>query len=232
MRYITIYDFLEKLIKQRFVNKTLLSFLEYKYIGIASSLIEMCINNNIIEEIDDKLVLKNSISLIMLLPLFGIMPDKLSAYIEWNEFEIYISQVFSEFGWDIYTNYVHTKIKRFQIDVIALNEILKLSLFIECKHWKHMARRNISIQFIVNKHLERIKKYLDTCEWVCVKITKLRNIKNIVPIVVTLYELPVKVLKGVALVPINKLIDFVANIDSYIDSLNLVVYKNRCHIET
>ncbi|MEM1559932.1 MAG: restriction endonuclease [Ignisphaera sp.] len=229
MNYIDIYDFIEQLFKYRSINKYAISSVNVKDRNRLKSLIEWCIDNGVIEEDDDNIRLLKSVEFLTSLPHFDISPNRFNIYIEWHEFEQYVSQIFAELGWDVYMNYTHTKADRFQIDVIAMNDSLKLSLFVECKHWKRTSRLRANIDNVVGEHIKRIEKYLRNCEWVCTKVTKLRNIKYILPIVIVLLDLPIKVFKGIPIIPIYKLVDFVTNIDSYTDALDLVLYKNRCY---
>lgn len=229
MNYIDIYDLIEQLFKYHSINKYAISLVDIKDRNKLKSLIEWCIDNNIIEEDDDNIKLLKPVEFLVSLLHFDISPDRFNIYIEWHEFEQYVSRVFAELEWDVYTNYTHTKADRFQIDVIAMNCSLKLSLFVECKHWKRTSRIRLNIDNVVEEHIKRVEKYLRNCEWVCIKVPKLRNIKYILPVVIVLSDLPIKVLKGVPIVPIYKAVDFITNIDSYTDALNLVLYKNRCY---
>lgn len=230
MNYIDVYDLIEQLLKYRNISKHTISLVDAKDRNKLKSLIDWCIDKKIIEEDDDNIRLLKPVEFLISLPYFNIQPDRFSFYIEWNEFEQYVSQLLMELGWDVYTNYSHTRTDRFQIDVIAFNELLKLSLFVECKHWKRASRVRLDIDKVVEEHKKRVEKYLRNCEWVSIKITKLRNAKHILPVIIILFDLPIKVFNGVPIVPIYKVIDFVMNIDSYIDTLNLVLYKNRCYI--
>ncbi|MEM3979682.1 MAG: restriction endonuclease [Ignisphaera sp.] len=230
MNYIDIYDLIEQLLKHHNISKHIISLVDVKDKDKLRLLIDWCIDKKIIEEDDDNIRLLRPVEFLISLSNFGIQPDRFSVYIEWNEFEQYVSWLLAELGWDVYANYLHTRADRFQIDVIALNELLKLTLFVECKHWKKLSRVRLDIGKVVEKHIKRVEKYLRNCEWVCIKITKLRNAEHILPVIIILFDSPIKVLNGVPIVPIYKVIDFVINIDSYIDTLNLVLYKNRCYI--
>lgn len=229
MNYIDIYDFIERLLKYRIINKHTISLLNIEHKSKALSLLRWCMDNNVVEEHDNEIKLIKPVELLISLPFFGIIPDRFSAYIEWHEFEHYISQVFTKLNWYVYLNYKHTKVDRFQVDVIAINEELKISLFIECKHWKNVANIYYNIDKIVEHHKKRVEKYLRHCEWVCVKIPKLRDTKYILPVIIILNDLASKVYNGIPVVSVFKLLDFAVNIDSYIDALNLKLYKNRCY---
>lgn len=231
MNRMSIYDILEQLIKTRSISKQLIMMAEDRHRDILISVIRHYINEGVLEEVEEELRLLKPVDLLISLPSFNLTVDRFSPYIEWYEFEEYISRVFTEFGWDVYLNYVHTRVERFQIDVIALNDILRLSVFIECKHWRNASRIYTGIDKIVNEHIKRIEKYLRNCEWVCTRITRLRSIAHILPVIIVIYDLPMKIVKGVPIVPLSKLRDFIINIDSYADALNLVLYKNRCYVK-
>lgn len=229
MGYMTLYDILEKLMRQRVINKQLISLIESRYRDILEDIIRLGIDKGILEEIDGELKLIKPVELLIVLPLFNVIPDRFSLYIRWHEFEEYISRILIELGWDVYRGYTHTRIERFQIDIIALNNVMKLAIFIECKHWKQISRIHTNINNIIEDHLIRVEKYMRNCEWVCSRIGKLRNIKEILPVIIVLYDLPVKVFRGVPVVSVYKIFDFIINIDRYIDLLNLTLYRNRCY---
>jgi hypothetical protein len=231
MNYLDVHYFLEQLFRYRTISKHILSLLSTEHRLKALSLLRWCTDNGIVEEIDDRIKLVKPVELLISLQAFGIAPDRFNLYIAWHEFEQYISRIFAEFNWYVYLNYVHTKADRFQIDVISINDVLKLALFIECKRWKSLSKIRYSINKIVEDHIKRIEKYMRNCEWVCIKIPKLRSVKNILPVVIIPIDFDPKVLDGVPIISIFKLHDFVVNIDVYIDSLNLKLYRNRCYID-
>lgn len=229
MNYLSLYEFLELLMMKRVIDLKLINLIKYDDRFKISSLIEWCIEKNIVEISRTEIKLLNPVEFLVLLPLHGIAPSRFSTYIEWNEFEEYVTRVFEEFGWDVYLGYRHYRIERFQIDIIALNNSLNLSLFVECKHWKKVSHLSKELEEIIDNHIKRIEKYLRNCEWVCTRLNKLRYIKHILPVIIVLHEVPVKVFEEVPIVSVHNLRDFIANVDHYIDSLQLKTYLNRCY---
>ncbi|MEM1541527.1 MAG: hypothetical protein QW101_01640 [Ignisphaera sp.] len=225
----SLYEFLERLTRDRNIEIEFINLVEYKERDKVNSLIESCIERGIMEKIGNNIKLVDAVEFLTYLPLYGIDPSRLSMYIEWHEFEEFITRLLIEFGWDTYLNYRHDRVERFQIDIIALNHSINLSLFIECKHWKRMSSFYTNLEDIIDNHIKRIEKYLRNCEWVCLKLSKLRHVMNILPVIVTLHDLQIKVFKGVPIVSLYKFRDFILDIDRYIDFLNLKIYTNRCY---
>ncbi len=227
--YIVLHDILEHLLKFGNIEKSVLRYVRVGEKPLIKNIIENGIERNILREDEDKLYLLNPFEFILLLEENGIDTSRLCDYISWNEFENFIAKRFYEFGWEYVLGYSHSRISRFQIDVIAMDSILKKALIIECKHW----RKNLgvsSLRRVVLDHLLRVNKLIKYCEWVVVDIPKLRSIESIIPIVVTLKKGGVEVVEGVPIVSLRHLNDFLINISSYSEILNIKVFKNRCYI--
>lgn len=227
--YIVLYDILEHLFKFGNIEKGMLKHIRVGEKLLIKNIIESGIKRNILRENKDKIYLLTPFEFILLLEEHGIDISRFCDYISWNEFENFIAKRFHEFGWECILGYSHNRISRFQIDVIALDSILKRALIIECKHWK----KNLgvgSLRKVVLDHLLRVDKLIKYCEWAVVDIPKLRSIESIIPIVVTLKKGSTQVLEGVPIVSLHYLNDFLINIDSYLETLNIKMFKNRCYV--
>ncbi|MEM0006575.1 MAG: restriction endonuclease [Ignisphaera sp.] len=227
--YIVLQDILEHLFKFGNIEKSLLKHIRVGERTTIKNIIENGVKRNVLKENDSKIYLLNPLELIIMLEELGIDTLRLCDYISWSEFEDFIAKKLYEFGWEYILGYIHTRVSRFQIDVIALDSILRRALVIECKHWrKHMGVG--SLRRIALNHLLRIDKLIKYCEWVATDIPKLRNVETVIPAVIVLRRGDVKAVEGVPIVPLYHLNDFLSNISSYLDVLNIKVFKNRCYI--
>jgi len=231
MSYISLYDILESIFRYKKIDEELIRNVRLNDRYLVMSIIDRGISEGILQLKDGKLELILPLDFIMLLEDMGINTTYLSNYISWQEFENYVANQFIRYGWETIIEYHHRRIETFQVDVIAVNIIKKLALFIECKHWHKEILGQRTLENIAFDHIRRIEKYLKVCEWVVSNIPYLRKIKYILPIIITLRRFSTKVFQGIPIISIKYLHDFILNIDAYIDSLNLKLYENRCYIE-
>ncbi len=231
MSYISLYDILESILRYKKIDEEIIKNVRLCDRELLMSIIDRGIREGALQLKNDKLELILPLNFIMLLDDMGINTTYLSNYISWQEFENYVADQFMKYGWETFIEYHHRHIKTFQVDVIAVNMIKKLALFIECKHWHREVLGQRTLENIVSNHIRRIEKYLRVCEWVVSNIPYLRKVKYILPIIITLKRFSTKVFRGIPIISIRYLHDFILNIDVYIDSLNLKLYENRCYIE-
>lgn len=227
--YVILQDVLEHLFKFGCIKKDMLERVRIGDRSAIKYIIENGVERNIVEEDENEIRLLSPLKLLLLLEEIGLETSQLSSYISWNEFENFIASKLYEFGWEYVIGYTHKRISRFQIDVIAMDFALKRALIVECKHWKKSLGVG-SLRKIALNHIERVTKLTSHCEWVVREVPGLRSIENLIPIVITLKRGSVRVVEGVLVVSLHHLGDFLVNISSYIDSLNVKVFKNRCYV--
>ncbi|MEM1916768.1 MAG: hypothetical protein QXU00_05770, partial [Ignisphaera sp.] len=98
MGYTSLYEFLERLIRDRNIEIKFINLVEYKDRDKINSLIESCIERGIMEKVGNNIKLIDTVEFLTYLPLYGIDPSRLSMYIEWREFEEFITRLLIEFG--------------------------------------------------------------------------------------------------------------------------------------
>lgn len=130
----------------------------------------------------------------------GCSLDLLSSRLSWRDFELFASAILERHGYRSVTN-ICFRNPRIQIDVVS--KLGRIALVIDCKHWKKMSRSGM-IQ-CANLQYLRTKIY----------VGKMHNLIYAFPLVVTLYELPHKIIEGVPFIPISKLHSFVTNLELY-----------------
>uniref|UniRef100_A0A7C5TH89 Restriction endonuclease type IV Mrr domain-containing protein n=1 Tax=Ignisphaera aggregans TaxID=334771 RepID=A0A7C5TH89_9CREN len=227
--YIVLWDIIEHMFRFGNIEKGLLKYVKINEKAKLKEIIEKGIQRNILREEDDKIHLLNALEFILIIDEMGIDTSKLCDYISWYEFEDFIAKKFYDFGWECILEYNHNKIVRFQIDIIAIDSVLKRALIIECKHWRKSIGMG-SLEKIVSDHMLRIEKFINHCEWIATDIPKLRKIEIFIPIIITLKKGAIKIINGVPIVSLYHLNDFLANFDKYLEALNVKTFKNKCFV--
>ncbi|MFP3223202.1 MAG: hypothetical protein RXR21_06045, partial [Nitrososphaeria archaeon] len=100
-------------------------------------------------------------------------------------------------------------IKRREIDVLAFNENLVFAA--DCKHWKRMSFYSLS----KSAEMQKLRASFLTSTLTFSK-------KQIVPLIVTLYESELKIINKIPIVPVFKLKDFVINIYGYMETITVI----------
>ena len=166
--------------------------------------------NNGIGKLSDGSVLfskKDKLNTVLLAMNKGCDSERLSKRIQWNDFELFTSQLIESAGYSFETNVVFTK-PRIQIDVIGFYH--KIALLIDCKHWMKIHSPNIA-KFSSNQ-IRRAEIYLD----------KRKDIEAAIPIIVTLHEHDCNFFDRVPIVPISKFKEFLQNFPFYLEKLHLI----------
>jgi len=124
--------------------------------------------------------------------------------LDWRSFEELVFNLLSSFGFQVKKNLVIKKPRR-EIDLIAEKE--KYLLAVDCKSWK---RRIYSSRFykVVEAQIDRSKI-----------LSKIYKNKEVYPVILSIYEIELKIIKGVPIVPISKLKGFLMEFDGYKDQL-------------
>ena len=166
--------------------------------------------NSGIGQLSDGLVFfssKDKLNTILLAMKNGCDPESISKKIQWNDFELFTSQLIESAGYPFERNVVFSK-PRIQIDVIGFYH--KIALLIDCKHWMKIQGFNI-IKFSSNQ-IKRAEIFLD----------KRKDVESAIPIIVTLYEHDCNFFDKVPIVPISKFKEFLQNFPFYLDRLHIV----------
>ena len=166
--------------------------------------------NSGIGQISDGLVFfssKDKLNTILLAMKNGCDPESISKKIQWNDFELFTSQLIESAGYPFERNVVFSK-PRIQIDVIGFYH--KIALLIDCKHWMKIQGFNI-IKFSSNQ-IKRAEIFLD----------KRKDVESAIPIIVTLHEHDCNFFDKVPIVPISKFKEFLQNFPFYLDRLHIV----------
>ena len=178
--------------------------------GTTREVLDYLLNSGIGQLYSDSSVLfssRDKISTILLAMNRGCDPERLSKMIQWNDFEIFTSQLIESEGYPFERNVVFTK-PRVQIDVIGFYH--KIALVIDCKHW--MKTHGLNIAKFSSNQVRRAEIALD----------KREDIEAAIPIIVTLHEHDCNFFDRVPIVPISKFKEFLQSFPFYLDRLHII----------
>ncbi len=132
--------------------------------------------------------------------------ESASRGLTWSEFEEFCAQAVSAAGYAVQKNVMLRKPRR-QLDLLAESPTMGLS--IDCKHWKRSVG-TATLERLALAQAERtmhFKTRLDAPK------------KGILPMLLTMVDNGTRVVKGVPVVPLFALRDFLANVNPFDEAL-------------
>jgi len=132
--------------------------------------------------------------------------EKVSAALDWGDFERFCAMVISAFGFEVKKNVRLRKPTR-QIDLVA--ESSSLVLVIDCKHWRRRAGAG-SFAPVADAQIERTQMLARASG---------APDKAFLPMVLTMVDPSVALVGGVPVVPLQCLKDFLSTVNPYDESL-------------
>ncbi|MFH0749211.1 MAG: restriction endonuclease [Candidatus Bathyarchaeota archaeon] len=144
----------------------------------------------------------------------------------WKEFEDFVAFVLEQNNFKTIKHYRFKGVKRrYEIDVIGLKKPLLLS--VECKHWKRSWRRAATISAIqtqiertisLSQFLPEPRDRLGIAIWSEVEI---------IPLLLTLSNTPIKIFEGVPVIPIRFLNNFLNEMLKYMENFMIITKRKE-----
>jgi len=151
--------------------------------------------------------------------------ENISNTLGWKEFEEIVSEILAFNGFYTKRNFVfRTDKRKFEIDVLGLKEDLILA--IDCKHWKKTWQRAA----IINSVKAQIDRTIALTKlWP--KLEDKLNVlflegTHVLPIIVTLFETPLKSFKNVPIIPIYYFQNFLNVLYTRLEELKTFKVEN------
>lgn len=229
---LTLGDALEHLFRFRSLERGLVkavSLSDRRRLEEALSVLE---EMRVVTRVGDEYRLVDPLRAVEILQGMGVDVSRMIRFVEWRDFEKYIAEVLEEEGYEVFHDVKRSSVKRFQIDVLAINTSSRIALVVECKRWSRTLSALAKLVEAARNHLSRVRKLAQSCEWVAVSIPALRRARILVPVIVTLAQPQNPVIEGVPIVSVLTLRDFVRNAPDYIEELGCIYEKNRCFVES
>jgi restriction endonuclease len=155
------------------------------------------------EELGVPAIAPRGVSAALALTRLGVDLARVARLLTWKEFEEYCALAISAAGYAVRTNVRLRKPTR-QIDILAESPSLVLS--VDCKHWGRGAS-SAGLQAAAAAQIERTE--------VCAKGTLTGLGRTFLPVLLTMVDNQVKVVKGVPVVPLQALREFLASVSRF-----------------
>ncbi|MEM1931434.1 MAG: hypothetical protein QXZ60_01240 [Sulfolobales archaeon] len=177
-----------------------------------------------------ELCVRSIVQLAMVLIKRGCDPTKVSTYLSWRDFEAFVAEALLERGYEVFKNF-RFGVKKWEFDVLAVNTTSSLGIAIDCKHWSPKYSSSGRMRNVALVHLEKLRKFLEWCNYELLDYPLLRKIKKFYGLIVTISESIRGSIQGVVVVPIYYFRDFIENLGYYVEELKVVALKNPCYIQ-
>jgi len=169
---------------------------------------------NIVEVNRDKINFRKGAKILTAISALklGSSIDEVSKVLNWKDFEDFTFFILKSYGYRAFHNF-RIRSPRREIDILAIRS--ELSLAIDCKH------RNYSIGVsnlskVVKSQIKRTRALLNSKEGSELEL------KNIIPLIVTLYSESMIFINKVPIIPIDKFPNFLLELDSLLDFLHII----------
>jgi Restriction endonuclease len=151
-----------------------------------------------------------SVSAALALTRLGADLDRVARSLAWDEFEEYCASVVSAAGYSVRRNIRLRKPTR-QIDIVA--ESFSLVLSIDCKHWRRSAGAG-SLEAPAAAQTERTRLYAES--------RRPRDRRAFLPVLLTMEDNRTRVVRGVPVVPLLALREFLASVSPFEDGFSFI----------
>lgn len=182
--------------------------------------------NGYVNVSEHEVVLNKPLDLALYLLRNGYSVKEVSKYLDWRDFEKVTSEILSQNNYMVLTNFKSTYPVKLEIDVIGVEPASGRGLFIDCKHWSRGIASK-SLLSIVDKHVERIEKFIKYYNWFRNKWLYFKYIKSILPMIITLTTPSVRVYRNTLVVSIQELNNVLIDIYNVVDTFNIEFFKIR-----
>ncbi len=161
---------------------------------------------------------QQKLSLAVLAMQGGADVEKVCGALGWEEFEDFAAFALEQNGFETWKHFrFKFGKKRYEIDVVGVRQPLVLS--VECKHWRQGWKRAAITEAVV-RQVERTKSLAQLLPEPKdrLRLAGWRE-ASFMPIVVTLYDAPLRICGGVPVVPVFYLNSFLGEMGSHVDEL-------------
>ncbi len=174
----------------------------------------------------EEIVVKKPLDLALYMIRHGMSVKEVSRYIDWRDFEKVSAEILSQHQYMVLTNLVMTKPVRLEIDVIGIDPGSGRGVFIDCKHWSRGVSRRALME-IMDKHVERIKKFVKYFNWVRGRWVYFKYLREIIPIIVTLTTPSIRSYNNTLAVSIQELNQVLLDLYLVLETFDLKPVKIR-----
>ncbi len=191
---------------------------------ILDEIIKMLSDLGFIKVIEEKVIPLAKLKLALYCLSHGLPVDKVALHLHWRDFEELVAEYLRVHNYIVYRNLRISPPKGVEVDVIGQKH--DLGLIVDCKHWSPGYSKISKLREAAKEHHDRTSILAKKLWILARKYEKLREIRRLVPIIVTLTDIGLRYYQGVLISPIALFNDLLLNIDAVIDE-----YKCIIHVE-
>jgi Holliday junction resolvase-like predicted endonuclease len=155
----------------------------------------------------------------------GCDPQKVSRYLEWQEFEKFAAESLEENGFRTVKHLVFkSKLGRREIDLLAWNDSFLMA--IDCKHWLRGLSTSTSLK-VARAQGERAEALAGRVEILKKCGVDFVEKRYLIPVILCMAEPRNNVVDGVPIVPVSKLINFLYGVSPIDEVLRRIPVKSQ-----
>ena len=147
----------------------------------------------------------------------GLDPVEAAKHLDWRMFERFVAEALDMAGFRVVRGLRLKPPMGLELDVLGLGPLY--SPAVDCKHWSPGYSKKAKLAEAAEKHAERLRRLSDRWAETGLPDTVL------VPVIVTLTDPGLRLVEGVAVVPVATLSDFLYNLPRYVEELGLRRFK-------
>ena len=147
----------------------------------------------------------------------GKDPEKVSRLLGWHEFEAFVQHILFENGFQTQKHFIFkTRAGRREIDVLAWNDTFTLA--VDCKHWRSGLSTG-RMRKAAQAQIERASSLARRPELLHRLNVDNPERRRITPVILALGELHERLVDGVPVVPVSKLVSFLYGLSPIDDNV-------------
>jgi len=151
--------------------------------------------------------------------------EKVSRSLKWQEFEDFAARSLDENGYRIFKHLVFkSRAGRRELDLLAWNDNFMLA--IDCKHWSRRLSPS-RVQSAVTSQIERTNLLAERPDIVAKHGLQIGERRNMLPVIITLAEPRERIVDGVPVVAVMKLLSFLYGVSPIDDSLRMITIHRQ-----
>jgi Holliday junction resolvase-like predicted endonuclease len=155
----------------------------------------------------------------------GCDPQKVSRFLEWQEFETFAAKSLEENGFRTVKHLVFkSKLGRREIDLLAWNDTFLMA--IDCKHWLHRLSQSTSVA-VARAQSERAEALAGRIELLQRHGIRAAEGRHLMPVILCMVEPRDTIVDGVPIVAVSKLISFLYGISPIDEELRKIPVKSE-----
>ncbi len=200
---------------------------------VPESILEFLMGNDLVYVgLSDELCIKSAVKLALELLKLGSDAETVSKPLNWKDFEELINEYLGLRGYYVIRGLRFGR-RRYEVDVIGIDEVSKVAFIIDCKHWSPGYSKRGRLAHIAKEHRSKVEVLSTECDSVIGKCWALSRAKVLIPVIVTLTDVVRGYVGGSFIVPVLRFNDFICNAQFYVDSMvsRSDVIINKCYRE-